>query len=88
MLLAQIIPYIAICVQTRWMSSVVKLRWVFATAVIGVMIMAGTISAESHHAFIVHQDDGETIAREREVRHTEPQLGEAFRPHGWYAGEV
>jgi len=88
MLLAQIIPYIAICIETRWISSVVKVRWVVITLSIALMVVIGGISAESHHMFVLSEDQGDTMAREREVRHNEPQLGAAFRPHSWYAGEI
>lgn len=88
MLLTQTMPYIMICVQTRWLGTILKMRWMLATLAVGGMITVGAIGAETYHAFVLNHEKGDTMAREREIRHNEPQLGEAFRPHSWYAGEA
>lgn len=88
MLLAQIIPYISACIETRWLNQVLKLRWLLIASGIAVMIVIGAIAAESHHLTAVSEANGSAMAREREVRHHEVQFGETFRPHSWYAGEI
>jgi hypothetical protein len=62
-----------------------QVRWYVVAAIIAVMITIGAIKAEAAHAFVVDTNDhGETtFAREREVRHSEPQLGDGFRPHSF-----
>ncbi|MGB4759174.1 MAG: hypothetical protein WBP26_03885 [Candidatus Saccharimonadales bacterium] len=71
-------------IQTLTQTSY-EVRWYAIAILISLMITIGAIKAEAAHAFVVdNHDHGETtFAREREVRHSEPQLGDGFRPHSF-----